>query len=121
MVGYAAYLDYKSNNAIVEPSKDRELRTQMSSLPHAWRRFSYAELLQATNGFSESNLLGVGGVRSVYKGILSDDVNVTVKFFNLQLEEAFKSFDVECGVLRNIRHRKLTKTVSSCSNSDFIA
>ncbi|KAM7519131.1 hypothetical protein LguiB_018093 [Lonicera macranthoides] len=98
-----------------------ELRTQMSSLPHAWRRFSYVELLQATNGFSESNLLGVGGIGSVYKGILSDEVNVAVKVFNLQLDEAFKSFDVECGVLRNIRHRNLTKIVSSCSNPDFIA
>ncbi|KAM7515065.1 hypothetical protein LguiA_004648 [Lonicera macranthoides] len=98
-----------------------ELRTQMSSLPYAWRRFSYAKLLQATNGFRESNLLGVGGVGSVYKGILSEEVNVAVKVFNLQLDEAFKSFDVECGVLRNIRHRKLTKIVSSCSNLDFIA
>ncbi|KAM7519037.1 hypothetical protein LguiB_017999 [Lonicera macranthoides] len=98
-----------------------ELRTQMSSLPHAWRRFSYSELLRATNGFSESNLLGVGGVGSVYKGILSDEVNILVKVFNLQLHEAFKSFDVECGVLRNIRHRNLTKIVSSCSNPDFIA
>ncbi|KAM7515169.1 hypothetical protein LguiA_004752 [Lonicera macranthoides] len=98
-----------------------ELRTQMSSLPHAWRRFSYSELLRATNGFSKSNLLGVGGVRSVYKGILSDVVSIVVKVFNLQLDEAFKSFDVECGVLRNIRHHNLTKIISSCSNPDFIA
>ncbi|KAM7515022.1 hypothetical protein LguiA_004605 [Lonicera macranthoides] len=62
-----------------------------------------------------------GGVGSVYKGILSDEVNVAVKVFNLQLDEAFKSFDVECGVLHNIRHHNLTKIVSSCSNPDFIA
>ncbi|KAM7519038.1 hypothetical protein LguiB_018000 [Lonicera macranthoides] len=98
-----------------------ELKTQLSSLPHAWRRVSYIELLQATNGFNESNLLGAGGVGSVYKGTLSDEVTVVVKVFNLQLEEAFKSFDVECEVLRNIRHRNLTKIVSSCSNPDFLA
>ncbi|KAM7515101.1 hypothetical protein LguiA_004684 [Lonicera macranthoides] len=98
-----------------------ELKTQLSSSPHAWRRVSYIELLQATNGFNESNLLGARGVGSVYKGMLSDEVIVVVKVFNLQLEEAFKSFDVECEVLRNIRHRNLTKIVSSCSNPDFLA
>ncbi|KAM7515162.1 hypothetical protein LguiA_004745 [Lonicera macranthoides] len=98
-----------------------ELQTQLSSLPRDWRRISYIELLQATDGFSESNLLGAGGVGLVYKGTLSDEVNVAVKVFNLQLEEAFKSFDVECEVLRNIRHRNLTKIVSSCSNPNFLA
>ncbi|KAM7515083.1 hypothetical protein LguiA_004666 [Lonicera macranthoides] len=101
--------------------KGAELHTQFSSLPHAWRRVSYIELVQATNGFNKSNLLGAGGVGSVYKGTLSDEVNVAVKVFNLQLEEAFKSFDVECKVLRDIRHRNLTKIVSSCSNPDFLA
>ncbi|KAM7515055.1 hypothetical protein LguiA_004638 [Lonicera macranthoides] len=41
--------------------------------------------------------------------------------YNNLEDEAFKSFDVECGVLHNIRHRNLTKIVSSCSNADFIA
>ncbi|KAM7515056.1 hypothetical protein LguiA_004639 [Lonicera macranthoides] len=98
-----------------------ELQIQLSSLPHAWRRVSYIELLQATNGFNESNLLGEGGVGLVYKGALSDEVNVAVKVFNLQLEEAFKSFDVECEVWRNVRHRNLTKIICSCSNPNFLA
>ncbi|KAM7515124.1 hypothetical protein LguiA_004707 [Lonicera macranthoides] len=83
--------------------RDRELQTQLCSLPHAWRMISYIELLQATNGFNESNLLGVGSFGSVYKGTLSDEVNVAVNVFNLQLEEAFKSFNVECEVLHDIR------------------
>ncbi|KAM7515156.1 hypothetical protein LguiA_004739 [Lonicera macranthoides] len=101
--------------------RDAELQIQLCSLPHAWRRVSYIELLQATNGFNESNLLGAGGIGSVYKAALSDEVNVAVKVFNLELEEAFKSFDVECEVLRNIRHRNLTKIISNCSNPDFLA
>ncbi|KAM7515104.1 hypothetical protein LguiA_004687 [Lonicera macranthoides] len=98
-----------------------ELQTQLSSLIHAWRRVSYIELLQATNGFNESNLLGAGGVGLVYKGTLSNEETVAIKVFNLQLEEVFKSFYVECEVLGNIRHRNLTKIVSSCSNPDFLA
>ncbi|XVF18638.1 hypothetical protein REPUB_Repub11eG0039900 [Reevesia pubescens] len=84
-----------------------------------WRRVSYQELHQATNEFSDSNLLGVGSFGSVYQGTLSDGLNIAVKVFNLELEGAFKSFDIECEVLRNIRHRNLVKIISSCCNIDF--
>ncbi|XP_042035068.1 receptor kinase-like protein Xa21 [Salvia splendens] len=36
-------------------------------------RLSYADLLSATDGFSEMNLLGAGRFRSVYKGTINDD------------------------------------------------
>ncbi|XWS30684.1 hypothetical protein CRYUN_Cryun23aG0007800 [Craigia yunnanensis] len=76
----------------------------------------YKRLLQATDGFSEGNLFG-----SMYKGILSDGKNVAVKVFNLQLEGAFKSFDVESEVMQNILQRKLVKVISCCSCVDFKA
>ena len=57
----------------------------------------------------------------VYKGVLSDGLIVAVKVFNLELHGAFKSFEVECEVMRNIRHRNLAKIISSCSNLDFKA
>nr|XP_027086410.1 probable LRR receptor-like serine/threonine-protein kinase At3g47570 [Coffea arabica] len=84
-------------------------------------RISYFELLQATNGYNESNLLGGGSFGSVYRGTLDDGRAVAVKVFNLQVDGAFKSFDVECEVLRNLRHRNLTKVISSCSTPEFKA
>ncbi|PIM97713.1 Serine/threonine protein kinase [Handroanthus impetiginosus] len=85
------------------------------------QRISYHELQSATDGFSESNMLGMGGFSTVYKATLRDGTIVAVKVFNMQLEGAFKSFDRECEVLRNLRHRNLTKVISSCTNSDFRA
>ncbi|XP_022717762.1 probable LRR receptor-like serine/threonine-protein kinase At3g47570 [Durio zibethinus] len=86
-----------------------------------WRRISYQELHQATNGFCESRLLGVGSFGSVYQGTLSDGLTIAIEVFNLELEGSFKSFDVESEVLRNIRHRNLVKIISSCCNVDFKA
>ncbi|XWS10102.1 hypothetical protein CRYUN_Cryun39dG0046900 [Craigia yunnanensis] len=86
-----------------------------------WRRISYHELHQATDGFCNSKLLGVGSFGSVYQGTLLDGLSIAVKVFNLELEGAFKSFDIECEVLRNISHRNLVKIISSCSNIDFKA
>ena len=82
---------------------------------------SYYELQHVTNGFSESNLLAVGSYGSVYKGMLRNGKLSAIKVFNLHLEGAFKSFDTECEVLRNLRHRNLVKVISSCSNPDFKA
>ncbi|KAB1227493.1 hypothetical protein CJ030_MR1G010281 [Morella rubra] len=86
-----------------------------------WRRVSHQELLQATEGFSVSNLIGEGSFGSVYKGTLSDGTNVAIKVLNLQVEGAFSRFDAECEVLRNIRHRNLVTIISACSNMDFKA
>ncbi|KAG8480508.1 hypothetical protein CXB51_024663 [Gossypium anomalum] len=75
-------------------------------------RVSYQELHEATNGFSESNLLGEGALGTVYKGILYQHKNpIVVKVLNLQNVEAIKSFEVECAALRKIRHRNLVKAI----------
>ncbi|KAL5853989.1 hypothetical protein ACOSQ4_003791 [Xanthoceras sorbifolium] len=86
-----------------------------------WRRISYQELVRATEGFSESNLLGRRGFGLVFKGKLLDGMEIAVKVFHMQMERALRSFDVECEVLSGIRHRNLVKIISSCTNEDLKA
>jgi Leucine-rich repeat (LRR) protein len=82
---------------------------------------SYQSLLNATNGFSSTNLIGVGSFGSVYKGILDHGTiqTVAVKVLNLLRRGASKSFMVECEALRNIRHRNLVKVLTACSSIDY--
>ncbi|XP_054778367.1 receptor kinase-like protein Xa21 [Prosopis cineraria] len=82
-------------------------------------RISYYELLRGTNGFDERNLLGFGSYGSVYKANLSSEKIVAVKVFNSDLEEALRSFDIECDALCNFCHRNLVKIISTCSKYDF--
>ncbi|KAH9679223.1 protein kinase domain-containing protein [Citrus sinensis] len=89
--------------------------------PQAIRRFSYHELLRATDRFSENNLIGIGSFGSVYVARLQDGMEVAVKVFHQQYERALKSFEDECEVMKRIHHRNLVKIISSCSNDDFKA
>ncbi|XP_031130046.1 probable LRR receptor-like serine/threonine-protein kinase At3g47570 [Ipomoea triloba] len=85
------------------------------------KRISYYEILGATEDFDESNLIGKGTFSSVFKGTFAAGLVLVVKVFNLDVQDSIKSFEVECQVLRNIRHRNLVKVITSCSNLDFKA
>eukprot|EP01018_Ginkgo_biloba_P016753 Gb_28309 [translate_table: standard] len=85
------------------------------------RVITYDELMTATQGFHEANLVGVGSFGRVYKGILNDGTLVVVKVLNMQNEEARMMFNTECKVLRRVRHRNVIKIITSCSNLDFTA
>ncbi|KAH0770442.1 hypothetical protein KY290_014423 [Solanum tuberosum] len=102
--------------------RNRNIPTQAESFATTTpARISYIEIERATQGFDQCNLLGSGGFGTVYKGMFANGMTLAIKVFNLQIEGALKSFDAECEVLRNLRHRNLTKVISSCTNLDFKA
>ncbi|XP_078439794.1 uncharacterized protein LOC144710020 [Wolffia australiana] len=80
------------------------------------------ELATATGGFSEENLIGSGSFGRVYRGELADGTAVAVKVLDVEMGEgAWKSFETECRVLREARHRNLVSAITTCSNLDFRA
>ncbi|KAH9328589.1 hypothetical protein KI387_000697, partial [Taxus chinensis] len=82
-------------------------------------RISFVELIEATNGFMETNLLGFGSFGSIYKGTQNNGTNIVVKVLNLQDENAHQNFITECNVLKRVRHRNVIKFISACSNLNF--
>jgi serine/threonine protein kinase len=92
----------------------------LSSSGNLLLNLSYQSVLKATDGFSSTNLLGVGSFGSVYKGITDDGrMTIVVKVLNLMRPGASKSFLIECEALRNIRHRNLVKILTVCSGVDY--
>lgn len=92
------------------------------SLPSFGKRFpkvSYKDLVQATGNFYENNLIGRGSYSSVYRGTLEKGkMEVAIKIFDLELQDAERSFVLECELLTNIRHRNLLPMITACSTID---
>ncbi|KAJ8550065.1 hypothetical protein K7X08_033772 [Anisodus acutangulus] len=85
------------------------------------QKITYYELLQATENFSQSNLIGSGSSGTVYQGTFSGGTVFAIKVFDMQWQGVLRNFDSECEILSNVRHRNLVKIVSTCSNMDFTA
>ncbi|WOH15409.1 hypothetical protein DCAR_0934947 [Daucus carota subsp. sativus] len=78
----------------------------------AW--YSYEELLDATNGFSEQNLLGEGGFGRVYKGYLPDGREIAVKQLKIGGGQGEREFKAEVEIISRVHHRHLVSLVGYC-------
>ncbi|KAL4383546.1 hypothetical protein GQ457_15G005590 [Hibiscus cannabinus] len=76
--------------------------------------FSYEELTEATNGFSNQNLLGEGGFGAVYKGCLPDGREVAVKQLKIGGGQGEREFKAEIASISRIHHRHLVSLVGYC-------
>eukprot|EP01018_Ginkgo_biloba_P031231 Gb_01323 [translate_table: standard] len=97
-------------------SRNLELSKAVPILKLGHKKIPYQELVNATDGFSETNLLGSGSFGSVYKGTLNDGTVAAIKVLNLRNEDARKSFAAECRALGRAPHPNLVKIMTSCSN-----
>ncbi|XP_058215203.1 L-type lectin-domain containing receptor kinase S.4-like isoform X2 [Rhododendron vialii] len=80
--------------------------------PH---RFSYQELKQATRGFKDSELLGVGGFGRVYKGTLpNSNAQVAVKRISHDSRQGLREFLSEIASIGRLRHRNLVQLLGWC-------
>ncbi|KAK8959449.1 putative leucine-rich repeat receptor-like serine/threonine-protein kinase [Platanthera guangdongensis] len=75
---------------------------------HGARQFSLGELEQASNEFSENNLVGVGSFGLVYKGLLLDGTLVAIK---RRRRAPRPEFVEEVHHLSAIRHRNLVTLI----------
>lgn len=80
----------------------------------AVRRFSYAELLYATDNFNHHNYLAQGGYGSVYRGILPEGQLIAVKQHKIASNQGDDEFCAEVEVLSCAQHRNLVTLIGYC-------
>ncbi|CAI0430898.1 unnamed protein product [Linum tenue] len=79
------------------------------------RKFSYTDLVSATNNFSLDRKLGEGGFGAVYRGCLSDsDMPVAVKRISRGSRQGIKEYTTEVMIISRLRHRNLVQLIGWC-------
>ncbi|XP_010262585.1 PREDICTED: L-type lectin-domain containing receptor kinase IV.1-like [Nelumbo nucifera] len=80
--------------------------------PH---RFKFKDLYIATNGFRDTELLGIGGFGRVYRGILpSSRIEVAVKRVSHDSRQGMKEFVAEIVSIGRMRQRNLVRLLGYC-------
>ncbi|XP_021274201.1 L-type lectin-domain containing receptor kinase IX.1-like [Herrania umbratica] len=79
------------------------------------RRFTFQDLVSATNNFANERKLGEGGFGAVYKGYLPDlDMAVTVKKISRGSRQGKREYITEVKIISQLRHRYLVQLVGWC-------
>ncbi|CAN6722007.1 unnamed protein product [Malus baccata var. baccata] len=79
------------------------------------KRFSYKELVAATNGFEDDRKLGQGGSGQVYEGILQDlGCAVAVKRIFAKIKNHEKIFTTEVKIISRLIHKNLVQFIGWC-------
>lgn len=87
-------------------------------LPGVIVQFSYAELEQATDKFSNANLVGLGGSSNVYRGQLLDGRVVAIKKLKLLGgPQADDDFLTEIELISRLNHCHLVPLIGYCCES----
>ena len=76
--------------------------------------FSEAELIQGTNNYDKSRIIGKGGHGTVYKGIVKNNTQVAIKRCALIDERQKKEFGQEMLILSQINHKNIVKLEGCC-------
>ncbi|XP_022139111.1 receptor-like protein kinase HERK 1 [Momordica charantia] len=81
-------------------------------------RYPLAAIQEATDYFSESLAIGVGGFGKVYKGMLRDNTEVAVKRGASKSQQGLAEFRTEIEMLSQFRHRHLVSLIGYCDEQN---
>ncbi|KAL7199636.1 hypothetical protein ACSBR2_021846 [Camellia fascicularis] len=100
----------KEDELAIELSVDNEF--EVGTGP---KKFSYGELIRATNYFAKEQKLGEGGFGGVYRGFLREsNLHVAVKRISKGSKQGIKEYISEVKIISRLRHRNLVQLLGWC-------
>ncbi|XP_010476646.1 PREDICTED: L-type lectin-domain containing receptor kinase S.1-like [Camelina sativa] len=110
LIGFGAFLIWKK---LIKEEEEEEIEEwELEFWPH---RFSYEELADATDVFSNDRLLGSGGFGKVYRGVLPNNNNeIAVKCVNHDSKQGLREFMAEISSMGRLQHKNLVQLRGWC-------
>ena len=90
------------------------LSINLATFEKPLRKLTFADLLEATNGFHDDSLIGKGGFGDVYKAQLKDGSVVAIKKLIHISGQGDREFTAEMETIGKIKHRNLVPLLGYC-------
>ncbi|CAN0865214.1 Systemin receptor SR160 [Linum grandiflorum] len=95
-------------------AREASLSINLATFETPLRRLTFADLLEATNGFHNDSLIGSGGFGDVYKAQLKDGNAVAIKKLIHISGQGDREFTAEMETIGKIKHRNLVPLLGYC-------
>lgn len=97
----------------IEREKD-PLSINVATFQRQLRKLKFSQLIEATDHFSSSTLIGSGGFGEVFKATLKDGSHVAIKKLVRLSHQGDREFMAEMETLGKIKHRNLVPLLGYC-------
>ncbi|KAL6127750.1 hypothetical protein ACLB2K_071113 [Fragaria x ananassa] len=104
------HLYFLSNSQPKEP-----LSINMAMFGQPLLKLTLVDILEATNNFCKTNIIGDGGFGTVYKATLSNGKTVAVKKLSEYKTQGHREFIAEMETLGKVKHQNLVSLLGYCS------
>ncbi|KAK1410729.1 hypothetical protein QVD17_37268 [Tagetes erecta] len=94
------------------------LSISLAAFEKPLRKLTFADLLEATNGFDNNSLIGSGGFGDVYRAQLKDNSVVAIKKLIHVSGQGDREFTAEMETIGKIKHRNLVPLLGYCKVGD---
>ncbi|KDP35282.1 hypothetical protein JCGZ_09441 [Jatropha curcas] len=113
------YIDNNSHSGIANTSwkligAREALNINLATFEKPLRKLTFADLLEATNGFHNDSLIGSGGFGDVYKAQLKEGSIVAIKKLKHISGQGDREFTAEMETIGKIKHRNLVPLLGYC-------
>ncbi|XP_062011553.1 cold-responsive protein kinase 1-like [Rosa rugosa] len=114
MACFSCFFSQKAASSVKRTVDIDEVVSGISNL----KLYSYKELQNATENFSEDNKIGQGGFGSVYKGTLKDGSVAAIKVLSGDSRQGSREFLTEIEVIASVDHENLVKLYGCCAEGN---